>query len=227
MRNKTLLFFVFTGDATVFSSSFRDVTINPLHVQLPLVLGNINRNQSPSPVFVPQNEWVTICVDVSKLVSQVFPGNCFRSLDFISIAGSLKLRQIFTLRDSPAAGNYCSFKGKRPQTQNSRHQFFLFYRCFRERSFCQYTPSTSISNGSENGYPHGDVDSGKYRLHFRRAGKGLCYRKKESHKETGKEQYSSCFWLEGPFFQLKGSSHVLLVVFDLQYSYCRTICLYM
>ena len=48
-------------------------------------------------------QWLNLCLDLSSLVSGLFKGQTFKSLEGISIGGSCMLRRLFTLRSCPQA----------------------------------------------------------------------------------------------------------------------------
>jgi hypothetical protein len=71
----------------MFSTSSKEVIINPLHCRVPL----------PS---LPMNKWINLSIDVLSFVSECFKSQTFRSIDLISLTGSCKVRKIFTMRNS-------------------------------------------------------------------------------------------------------------------------------
>ena len=70
----------------MFSTSSKEIIINPLHCRVPL----------PN---LPMNKWLNISIDVLSFVSECFNTLTFRSIDFISMSGSCKVRKIFTMRN--------------------------------------------------------------------------------------------------------------------------------
>ncbi len=70
----------------MFSTSSKEVIINPLHCRVPL----------PS---LPMNKWINLSIDVLSFVSECFKSQTFRSIDLISLTGSCKVRKMFTMRN--------------------------------------------------------------------------------------------------------------------------------
>ena len=70
----------------MFSTSSKEVVINPLHSRIPL--GNF-----------PIGVWLNISIDVLSFVSNCFKSQTFRSIDYISISANCKLRRIFSMRN--------------------------------------------------------------------------------------------------------------------------------
>ena len=104
------------------SSSLREISTSPLNARAPLagmITGQVGRilqaevsvvtlTHSPTPslpLSLPHSptpsQWVNLCVDVGSLVSGLFKGQRFKSLEAISVGGSCMLRRIFTLRGPP------------------------------------------------------------------------------------------------------------------------------
>ena len=71
----------------MFSTSTRDLVINPLHCRIPLL-------------NVPIGVWVNLSIDVISFVSECFKSQTFRSIDFISITANCKIKRIFSMRNS-------------------------------------------------------------------------------------------------------------------------------
>jgi hypothetical protein len=71
----------------MFSTSSKDVVINPLHCRIPLV-------------EVPIGTWLNISIDVLSFVADCFKTETFRSIDFISVSANCKIRRIFSMRNS-------------------------------------------------------------------------------------------------------------------------------
>ena len=46
-------------------------------------------------------QWLNLCVDMESLVSGLFRGQVFKSLEGVSLGGHCMVRRIFTLRASP------------------------------------------------------------------------------------------------------------------------------
>ncbi|KAJ3033232.1 hypothetical protein HK097_004931, partial [Rhizophlyctis rosea] len=70
------------------STASKDVKITALHVTLPLTV-------------VKRGVWLNLCFDLSSLVSDTFRGQSFRCLTNVHLAGTFRLRKIFTLRNRP------------------------------------------------------------------------------------------------------------------------------
>ena len=71
------------------SSSLREVSASPLNARVPL-----------SGVLLI-DQWVNVCVDVVSLVTGLFKGQSFKSLEGVCIGGSCSLRRVFTLQSPP------------------------------------------------------------------------------------------------------------------------------
>jgi len=71
----------------MFSSSSKDIVINPLHSRIPL--NNI-----------PQGVWINLSIDVLSFVAECFKNQTFRSIEFISLSADCKIRRIFSMRSS-------------------------------------------------------------------------------------------------------------------------------
>jgi hypothetical protein len=71
----------------IFSTSGRDIVINPLHCRIPIL-------------NIPIGAWINLSIDVLSFVSECFKNQTFRSIDFISITASCKIRRIFSMRNS-------------------------------------------------------------------------------------------------------------------------------
>ncbi|KAI8853751.1 hypothetical protein BC829DRAFT_382049 [Chytridium lagenaria] len=63
-----------------------------LHVTLPLSI-------------LKRGLWINFCIDLQYLISETYRGQTFRSLDFISLVGTFRLRKIFTLKNRPCSYN--------------------------------------------------------------------------------------------------------------------------
>lgn len=70
----------------MFSTSSKEIVVNPLHSRIPL--GNL-----------PIGVWLNISIDVLSFVSSCFRSQTFRSIDFISISANCKLKRIFSMRN--------------------------------------------------------------------------------------------------------------------------------
>lgn len=70
----------------MFSTSSKEVIINPLHCRVPLP-------------HLSMNKWINLSIDVLSFVSECFRSQTFRSIDLISLTGSCKIRKIFTMRN--------------------------------------------------------------------------------------------------------------------------------
>jgi hypothetical protein len=71
----------------MFSAASKDIVINPLHSRIPLL-------------NVPVGVWVNLSIDVLSFVAECFKSQTFRSIDFISLSASCKVRRIFSMRNS-------------------------------------------------------------------------------------------------------------------------------
>lgn len=80
----------------MFSTSSKEIIINPLHCRVPLL-------------YLPMNKWINVSIDVLSFVSECFKTQTFRSIDFISLSGSCKVRKVFTMRNSLPDGNSNNF----------------------------------------------------------------------------------------------------------------------
>jgi Protein of unknown function (DUF667) len=49
-------------------------------------------------IAIPLNKWVNFSIDVLSFVSECFKTQTFRSIDFISLSASCKIKRIFTMR---------------------------------------------------------------------------------------------------------------------------------
>ena len=72
----------------MLSTSYKEISANPLHVQI--TLGIVN-----------QYRWLNLCFDLCSLVSDTWPGQTFKTLDSISISAQVKLRRVFTMKCQP------------------------------------------------------------------------------------------------------------------------------
>ena len=69
----------------IFSSNNSDVIINQLHCRIPII-------------NFPIGKWINFSVDILSFVSECFKDLTFRSVDYISLSMSGKIRYIFTMR---------------------------------------------------------------------------------------------------------------------------------
>lgn len=69
----------------IFSSNNNDLTINQLHCRIPIFKFPIGR-------------WVNFSIDILSFVSKCYKNLTFRSVDYISLSMSGKVRYIFTMR---------------------------------------------------------------------------------------------------------------------------------
>ena len=69
----------------IFSSNNNDLTINQLHCRIPILKFPIGR-------------WVNFSIDILSFVSKCYKNLTFRSVDYISLSMSGKVRYIFTMR---------------------------------------------------------------------------------------------------------------------------------
>ena len=67
----------------IFHNGAKDFVINPLHARIPV-------NQFRT------NQWVNLCIDTYSFSQFCFKGVTYRSIDLIKLAGSCKVRRIFT-----------------------------------------------------------------------------------------------------------------------------------
>lgn len=71
----------------MFSAASKEIVINPLHSRIPLL-------------NVPIGVWINLSIDVLSFVAECFKSQTFRSIDFISVSASCKVRRIFSMRNS-------------------------------------------------------------------------------------------------------------------------------
>ena len=69
----------------IFSTNNSDLVINQLHCRIPIFKFPIGR-------------WVNFCIDILSFVSKCYKNLTFRSVDYISLSMSGKVRYIFTMR---------------------------------------------------------------------------------------------------------------------------------
>ena len=69
----------------IFSSNNSDVIINQLHCRIPII-------------NFPIGKWINFSIDILSFVSECFKDLTFRSVDYISLSMSGKIRYIFTMR---------------------------------------------------------------------------------------------------------------------------------
>nr|XP_039265245.1 protein CFAP20DC-like [Styela clava] len=72
----------------LMSTSIREMSITPLHAKLNLSI-------------IIRDNWLNLCFDLVSLLSDIFLKQKFKSLDSIVVAGSCKIRKIFTMRNQP------------------------------------------------------------------------------------------------------------------------------
>ena len=70
----------------IFSSNNDDLVINQLHCRIPIF-------------ELPIGKWINLSIDVLSFVSECFKNLTFRSVDYISLSMSGKVRYIFTMRN--------------------------------------------------------------------------------------------------------------------------------
>ena len=70
----------------IFSSNNDDLVINQLHCRIPIF-------------ELPIGKWINFSIDVLSFVSECFKNLTFRSVDYISLSMSGKVRYIFTMRN--------------------------------------------------------------------------------------------------------------------------------
>src|SRR5688572_27137339 len=71
----------------MFSTSSKDIVINPLHCRIPLL-------------NIPVGVWVNLSIDVLSFVADCFKSQTFRSIDFISITANCKIKRVFSMRSA-------------------------------------------------------------------------------------------------------------------------------
>jgi len=76
-----------TKHRVILSTNFKDISITPLHVQLPLTI-------------VKRGIWLNLCLDLESIMTRTFKTN-FRCLDSIEIRSYCQIRRIFTMRSPP------------------------------------------------------------------------------------------------------------------------------
>lgn len=91
----------------VLSSGFRSFNVSPLHAQIPLIT-NSNLEEQVEGIM-PKGAWFTLCFDLQEVMSSLFPGAVFRSIESLSFAGHCKIRQLFTLKVPPSGDHSCKF----------------------------------------------------------------------------------------------------------------------
>ncbi|KAJ3311854.1 hypothetical protein HDV04_003594 [Boothiomyces sp. JEL0838] len=69
----------------LISNPTKEIKITALHASIPF----------PN---IPKGQWVNLCFNMSKLVSDNFRSSIFRSLSRINISGTFRLRKIFTMK---------------------------------------------------------------------------------------------------------------------------------
>jgi len=62
------------------------MVINPLHARIPITAFR-------------RNEWLTLSLDVFAFSAHCFKGLLVRSIDFITVTASCRLRRIFTMKN--------------------------------------------------------------------------------------------------------------------------------
>ena len=70
----------------IFSSNNDNLVINQLHCRIPIF-------------ELPIGKWINLSIDILSFVSECFKNITFRSVDFISLSMSGKVRYIFTMRN--------------------------------------------------------------------------------------------------------------------------------
>ena len=81
----------------IFSSNNDNLVINQLHCRIPIF-------------ELPIGKWINLSIDILSFVSECFKNLTFRSVDFISLSMSGKVRYIFTMR-TPLIDNITQFEG--------------------------------------------------------------------------------------------------------------------
>ncbi|KAJ3210901.1 hypothetical protein HDU67_004920 [Dinochytrium kinnereticum] len=75
-------FFLTTASKTIKQTA--------LHVSLPMHI-------------LKRGIWTNLCIDLQFLISETFRGQTFRTLDFIALCGTFRLRKVFTLKNRPCS----------------------------------------------------------------------------------------------------------------------------
>eukprot|EP00347_Sterkiella_histriomuscorum_P019798 403340256 len=70
----------------IFHSGAKEIVANPLHARIPIT--QFRRNQ-----------WMNLCLDIASFTHNCFKSVNFRSIDFLEITASCKLRRIFTMKN--------------------------------------------------------------------------------------------------------------------------------
>ena len=70
----------------IFHSGAKEIVANPLHARIPIT--NFKRNV-----------WANISIDINAFAHHCFKGMNIRSIDFIMVTASCKLRKIFTMKN--------------------------------------------------------------------------------------------------------------------------------
>ncbi|CAM9972176.1 unnamed protein product, partial [Hapterophycus canaliculatus] len=73
----------------VLSSSFRALHCTPLHAQIPL--DGLDRHRGT---------WANLSIDLAGLMTFCFRAEAFRTLDYIAINPTCRLRKIFTMKET-------------------------------------------------------------------------------------------------------------------------------
>ncbi len=82
----------------IFSSNNDNLVINQLHCRIPIF-------------ELPIGKWINLSIDILSFVSECFKNLTFRSVDFISLSMSGKVRYIFTMR-TPLIDNMNQIEGE-------------------------------------------------------------------------------------------------------------------
>jgi hypothetical protein len=82
----------------IFSSNNDNLVINQLHCRIPIF-------------ELPIGKWINLSIDILSFVSECFKNLTFRSVDFISLSMSGKVRYIFTMR-TPLIDNITQMEGE-------------------------------------------------------------------------------------------------------------------
>eukprot|EP00397_Hematodinium_sp_SG-2012_P007306 GEMP01007349.1.p1 GENE.GEMP01007349.1~~GEMP01007349.1.p1 ORF type:complete len:1107 (+),score=299.75 GEMP01007349.1:334-3654(+) len=75
----------------LFSSTFKEMSTNPLHARFPLV-------DSSSVMRVRRNCWVNLCFDIDAMVPKAWPGQHYKTLDSLQISPDCRLRKVYTIK---------------------------------------------------------------------------------------------------------------------------------
>lgn len=72
----------------LLSTSYKDISVTSFHVKIPLTT-------------MKRAIWLNFCLDLKSIVEECFKGQCFKTIDNVTICANCKLRRVFTLRCQP------------------------------------------------------------------------------------------------------------------------------